>query len=198
MMSGDLLDWFKMHWVVSACTCSLQSAVLHRSTDGAFNSIMLKIKTMKNRQISKRLNSQRIYLLRFLHRNELSRPPCGPRTEPWKTLRSLWIWPLLLCHTLLSLFLIFFLQAQVFRVQFESCVIKGWGLLTDPRRRWRNTDTADCETWTLLYQNYAWVQRIRPFIVYSHGGREGDSQTDCTAGNALWKRSFMGLEREDT
>lgn len=51
------------------------------------------------------LNSQKFYLfLRFLHKSELSPPPCGPRTEPGKTQQSLWIWPLLLCCTFLSVF----------------------------------------------------------------------------------------------
>lgn len=70
------------------------------------------------------LNSHRIYLLRFWHRRELSRPPCGPRTETWKTLQSLWIWPPPLSHSPKPPFLIFFftsssLQGPVWKLCYQ-------------------------------------------------------------------------------
>lgn len=118
------------------------------------------------------LHLQRFYLLRFLLKKRaepFSQWAREQRSE--RLMRSLWIWPLLLCHTLLSFV---FLQPPVFRVQSESCVIKAWGY--EQIHRGGGERQTDCETRNLLYQNYAWAQRIRSFIVSSHGGSEGDSQ----------------------
>lgn len=90
-----------------------------------------------------------------------------------KTQWSLWMWPFLLAVRCKFRFLTSSsLQSPALKLCYQSL-----GLRTEARRRRRKTDTADCETWNLLYQNNAWAQRIRSFIVYSHDGSEGDSHT---------------------